>query len=36
MVLTYGVVLGIVYVTLDKWNAVNLFESKRLKSTCQS
>jgi hypothetical protein len=31
MVLTYSVVLGIVYVTLDKWNAVNLFESKRLK-----
>jgi hypothetical protein len=31
MVLTYSVVLGTVYVTLDRWNAVNRFEPKSLK-----
>lgn len=31
MVLTYSVVLGTVYVTLDRWNAVNQFEPKSLK-----
>jgi hypothetical protein len=31
MVLTYSIVLGTVYVTLDRWNAVNRFEPKSLK-----
>jgi hypothetical protein len=31
MVLTYSIVLGSVYVTLDKWNAVNRYEPKSLK-----
>jgi hypothetical protein len=31
MVLTYSIVLGTVYVALEKWNAVNRFEHKRLK-----
>jgi hypothetical protein len=31
MVLTYSIVLGSVYVTLDKWIAVNRYEPKSLK-----